>query len=192
MANSVLNEVKFNRRLTEEEKSKLSKLLSTKKQVDFNKLIPQPENLIKVCMSEDTKESYNWYFSKNPDNLSKEELYKCLDSSEKANEILKKYIELYDEEKESIKSDDNYIVLPNWYDWNISNWGTKWNAYESCIYGHEDYDSLCFKTAWSHPKEELIKLLLKKIKEAIGDDTPLEFEAFYLEDMCIYTYEGEQ
>lgn len=46
-----------------------------------------------------------------------------------------------------------------WYDWCVSNWGTKWNAY-----GYEkgvDYsgnDSLCFRTAWSAPHPVLDKL----------------------------------
>ncbi|PQO47409.1 hypothetical protein C5Y93_05025 [Blastopirellula marina] len=36
----------------------------------------------------------------------------------------------------------------NWYDWNIQNWGTKWNAY-----GTEDQGDNClyFETAWSSP-----------------------------------------
>ena len=40
---------------------------------------------------------------------------------------------------------------PTWYDWCISNWGTKWNAY-----GYSD--TLCFQTAWSAPHPILEKL----------------------------------
>lgn len=49
---------------------------------------------------------------------------------------------------------------PTWYDWCISNWGTKWNAYgysEDTIDYH-DGDTLCFQTAWSAPHPILEKL----------------------------------
>ena len=48
---------------------------------------------------------------------------------------------------------------PTWYEWSITNWGTKWNAY-----GYEegtDYsacDELTFQTAWSAPHPILRKL----------------------------------
>lgn len=42
----------------------------------------------------------------------------------------------------------------NWYDWNIHNWGTKWNATD--VYIIEDYVE--FNTAWSNPFEVLKKL----------------------------------
>ena len=49
---------------------------------------------------------------------------------------------------------------PTWYDWCISNWGTKWNAYgysEDTIDYH-DGDTLYFQTAWSAPHPILEKL----------------------------------
>jgi len=61
----------------------------------------------------------------------------------------------------------------HWYDWNIRNWGTKWNAYdEDCDDGSledapdEQEQSLrySFNTAWS-PPENVIRLLAVKIKE---------------------------
>ena len=42
----------------------------------------------------------------------------------------------------------------NWYDWNIENWGTKWNAYETEI--TEDY--IQFRSAWNPPIPVLKKL----------------------------------
>lgn len=40
----------------------------------------------------------------------------------------------------------------NWYDWNRSNWGTKWNAYDHAPVERDD-ETLTFKfdTAWSPP-----------------------------------------
>lgn len=42
---------------------------------------------------------------------------------------------------------------PTWYEWDIENWGTKWNAcgyYEDTDYSHH-YNKLEFDTAWSAP-----------------------------------------
>ena len=44
----------------------------------------------------------------------------------------------------------------NWYDWNLENWGTKWDASES-IYSQED-KILEFQTAWACPQEILLKM----------------------------------
>lgn len=39
-----------------------------------------------------------------------------------------------------------------WRDWSISNWGTKWNAYDTKTGELEDgTETLQFNTAWSHP-----------------------------------------
>src|SRR6185437_15296502 len=37
---------------------------------------------------------------------------------------------------------------PNWYNWSIENWGTKWNAYDIRI---NKYGTIVFQTAWAHP-----------------------------------------
>lgn len=48
----------------------------------------------------------------------------------------------------------------NWYDWAVTNWGTKWDAYDDlgwdCI---EDigYASICFHTAWAPPSAFFIQ-----------------------------------
>ena len=63
---------------------------------DFNKVIPQPENIFRG-------------------NLGRKEEEMC--------------------QKEGI---------PNWYDWNIANWGTKWNS-SNCHNNGEEY---VFLTAW--------------------------------------------
>lgn len=42
----------------------------------------------------------------------------------------------------------------NWYDWNIKNWWTKWNAYGCDIAEGE----LRFDTAWSSPVPVIVKL----------------------------------
>lgn len=39
----------------------------------------------------------------------------------------------------------------NWYDWNIANWGTKWNAYETKVVTEGSSTVITFDTAWSAP-----------------------------------------
>jgi len=48
---------------------------------------------------------------------------------------------------------------PTWYEWSVSNWGTKWNAY-NCILCEASGKSaeLCFQTAWSAPHPILKQL----------------------------------
>ena len=42
--------------------------------------------------------------------------------------------------------------IPNWYDWNIKNWGTKWNACGSNLNKLSDTECIIyFDTAWSFP-----------------------------------------
>lgn len=44
--------------------------------------------------------------------------------------------------------------LPDWYDWRVSNWGTKWNCYEE----QEEADGFTFWTAWAMPYQVLLAL----------------------------------
>lgn len=48
----------------------------------------------------------------------------------------------------------------NWYDWNVKNWGTKWDASESSVYIHDEEFrvNITFDTAWSPPIEWLEKV----------------------------------
>ena len=53
--------------------------------------------------------------------------------------------------------------VPNWYDWSIENWGTKWNAcgtvpVERLSYGNYQTLTYCFDTAWDTPREIITAL----------------------------------
>ena len=52
--------------------------------------------------------------------------------------------------------------IPNWYNWNINNWGTKWNAdcydIEENYGGETDHMIFYFNTAWSPPTQWFYKL----------------------------------
>ena len=44
----------------------------------------------------------------------------------------------------------------DWYEWSINNWGTKWNAYDHEL--SEDDTVVRFDTAWAHPYPVITKL----------------------------------
>lgn len=50
---------------------------------------------------------------------------------------------------------DWYNTKDNWYGWNISNWGTKWDASNVEMETHDDMLTIRFDTAWSPPVEVL-------------------------------------
>lgn len=60
----------------------------------------------------------------------------------------------------------------NWYDWNVSNWGTKWSITDWGIYTTDDEDEVrCgFDTAWSPPEAFVKKLSLKFPDLYVGID----------------------
>jgi len=47
----------------------------------------------------------------------------------------------------------------NWYDWQIANWGTKWNAYDQFM--NEGEPTIEFNTAWSTPYHAITALSVK-------------------------------
>jgi hypothetical protein len=119
--------------------------------IDFNKILPRPKEL------DDTEESsttdlciYYYLITDNKEHLissvisnrsfSKEKILKI--SKDRLNEMFKigkKYFE-------------NYIKYgaTTWYQWCISNWGSKWNAYDSYIVEKGDCcAAIRFFTAWS-------------------------------------------
>ena len=74
--------------------------------------------------------------------------------------------------KEYLKNEEQVIsfekILPrpaeelDWYSWNISNWGCKWDASQSQITGESDKEvGYCFDTPWSLPAGVLDKLSKK-------------------------------
>ena len=81
---------------------------------DFNKIIPQPDNIFLWDLSQKDKE-----------------------------ECRLKWI-------------------PNWYDWNIKNWWTKWNAYDISFDRVSDKKLIIqFDTTWSTPEPVLKQMWIK-------------------------------
>lgn len=46
----------------------------------------------------------------------------------------------------------------DWYDWNIANWGTKWDTCHVYVETTDDEITLEFQTAWSTPEPVFLKL----------------------------------
>lgn len=63
----------------------------------------------------------------------------------------------------------------NWYEWNIENWGTKWDACESTLCYEDEYSlSYSFSTAWDLPRP---------VFEAMAKQHPkLSFHAYCQEE----------
>lgn len=73
----------------------------------------------------------------------------------------------------------------NWYEWQVANWGTKWNAYNVSFCGGDGILEYFFDTAWSSP-EPVVMALSKKFpsldfKVDVGGEVDLEY-AYYAKD----------
>lgn len=54
--------------------------------------------------------------------------------------------------EENPKKDYKLPLMGNWYGWNVSNWGTKWDLYDVYVdYDQISFAELSFNTAWSAP-----------------------------------------
>jgi hypothetical protein len=62
---------------------------------------------------------------------------------------------------------------PNWYDWCVENWGTKWNSYD----GNVTEDGISFNTAWAPPTPVIVALAKKigKSLRLIYDEPGMDF-----------------
>lgn len=171
------------------------KLLTENEEVDFNKLIPMPEDLnITAGSYEWQDDKYNFGFNQNKIEAQQEiiepilnEIYnsKEMTQSEFIEEVenrmailYAKFIVIYDirtTDRAEIKDDIRNIIkgyynlrtygAKNWYDWHIKNWGTKWNVGEAELID-EDYKTICFQTAWSTP-EGIFRELSKYTKVVV-------------------------
>lgn len=182
MPNHVTNTFKFSRKLTDEELKILKKELYTiEKQdngseyiyLDFSKIIPEPKILIRSGIGLNTLENYTYYYKKNPDNLTEEEFEKIFSDyyyeiHKDGKTINKDYVEsIYDTlpeyEKQWLKTID---MIPDWYHWNIDNWGTKWNSYSNEL--KKDY--IRFDTAWSMPSDKIIVHIFETLRKIMTDE----------------------
>ena len=114
--------------------------------VDFNKVLPMPPELDIECGSRGDegmklyKDFLKW---KNTQHLPGDQ-----------EDVLLNYVEQEGVDFSTIELGKQYFEnllkhgATNWYDWRISHWGTKWNAYD-CVEVDPDAKYLQFNTAWS-------------------------------------------
>lgn len=101
-------------------------------------------------------------------------------SDDKVQEFYKKVMQ--NENDEKIVSFESLMPCPdpnNWYDWRISNWGTKWNG---LLYNAEITDNkvaLSFSTAWCPPEKWLMYVAKNLYPE-------LYFCLTYMETGCFF------
>ena len=121
--------------------------------LDFEKILPFPD-----CIKASGKYGDIYFITAKRDKWQEEEVK----AHQKANEELCL-------EKTGYK---------NWYDWNVANWDTKWNAY-SCYTLEdnsnelEEISDLGFQTAWSPPINvirELAKLTGESLRMSYYDE----------------------
>lgn len=146
----------------------LDAVRSDESDFDFNKIIPMPKTL-EITYGSSHDEDIYWFLS-DKGNLSveavrKKQLSKLIHNHFSANylsDVAKRVNEI--EEKPSYEMGaqlvQNYILYgaTTWYDWRISNWGTKWNTSEPFMYDYGDCINFDFDTAWNAPTEIFKKL----------------------------------
>ena len=134
--------------------------------IDFKKIISMPEtlNIEAGSRTDHGLKAYREFIEVYTAGRSDKEALKALENipTESENAFLCQRTDIKRDEWELGKTAWQNIQkygAPTWYEWSITNWGTKWNAY-----GYEegtDYsacDELTFQTAWSAPHPILRKL----------------------------------
>lgn len=61
----------------------------------------------------------------------------------------------------------------NWYNWSIDHWGTKWNAYDTCVEKEGKETKLSFLTAWGTPDPVIV---------AFANKTQVPFQYKYFDE----------
>lgn len=64
------------------------------------------------------------------------------------------------------------IGFDNWYDWAVSNWGTKWGTYD--VEYHDNI--LTFTSAWNAPSNNILQLLANYLDNGFTIEGTDEFE----------------
>lgn len=138
MPNHVLNILYIKAPNNIDDKSIFDSIKNEKKEIDFRLIVPRPATLC-IEESSDLSESLKSIPSQN---TSSERYERCVRLANIARYNKEKY---------------GYYT---WYEWDINNWGTKWNAYESY------YADGCafFQTAYNAPKP-IIKALSEKFPD---------------------------
>ena len=104
--------------------------------------------------------------------------------------------------RENLSSDKemelNAKGIPNWYNWNNTYWGTKWDACSADVDVDDDNEiRIDFQTAWSPPSDWLYGFL-KKLEgievsvQLLYDEPGMDFAGSVVREMDgeVYEYQG--
>lgn len=147
MPNHVTTEIKAAKHV-------LDFLATSEREVDFNTVIPFPEQLRNITAEVKVFPTRAEAFD-----------YNAAENARRAgyDEVMKNLLGLTGNEIHALAQEDADILKKefgalHWYNWNIENWGTKWNAYDV---ERVDETTLRFETAWAHP-DEVLEALSKR------------------------------
>ena len=62
---------------------------------------------------------------------------------------------------EMLNGKKEYVKFPDWYEFRLTNWGTKWNPYDIILDKKDTLAIFSFDTAWSPPIPIIAKLIEK-------------------------------
>lgn len=130
-----------------------SEVQGEKSQIDFNKIKPMPESL-NITSGSLGEIAHSLLFG------TKKGRFFTISTEENQKRFAAMGIELQKEAVAlAIQYQDNLVKYgaTTWYNWCISNWGTKWNAYGQNDKRNTD-DTIFFQTAWSSPVSLIIEL----------------------------------
>ena len=167
MPNHVANHIKFTG-----EPQRIKEVLEAIKNdeigigsIDFNKIIPMPDGLEIEAGSKTDRglKAYKDFV----DVLTFAGANKDIDllniPEEKENIFLEQRKDIAEEDWKLGRQAYKNILqhgAPTWYEWSISNWGTKWNAYSCSKFEgtSEECNKIFLNTAWSAPHQVINKL----------------------------------
>ena len=164
-------ELKNNQEFTEEQVNKMKELFTNENgEFDFNKFVPQPYPMFLIDLNDETLKKYSAFYKYFKDKISGEKMREILSDKkawfrlDEGNMLVSNFIDFWYSKKKLELSDDE--MLPNWYDWNIEHWGTKWNACESNI----SKGCIFFQTAWDPISDELLLGIKDKMKDILTEE----------------------
>jgi hypothetical protein len=163
MPNHITNRLYVTANSAEELTDFLKSIGTKESAIDFNKIVPMPQDLKGTEESSTTDDSICYYLiqTNQEELLNKIRRFNYNDNrfDGKSEEEL---AELYKKGKKYVDNYKNYGSA-TWYRWSLNNWGTKWNAYDVSLWVNETEDGaiITFDTAWSGVPD-LIEKLAKK------------------------------
>ncbi len=184
MANNIANKLVVNAKTQAEIEDFLSAITSIDGdetfQIDFEKIVPMPECVPETLCDDEHQEALYYYLmtTGNEEMVDKLLSFPQLFSMDIYKQKTEKELSDYKVLGEKIFNIAQQCGSIDWYDWRISNWGTKWNAYETDIDCSDGSVELYFYTA-NHGVIPVIKKLVEMFPN-------LEFFYKYADEVISY------